>query len=156
MLSLEALEISLPLAEEPLLSGITLQVPSGHFAAIVGPSGCGKSTLLKTIAGILPHTGGTISWRGRNLDLEDLAPHEFGYVPQFTCAQPLLTTRENLEYAVRLRRTGSTSEIRDVVEKLEEETGLADLQNRRAGVLSGDWAWRWNWPPAPNCFWPTR
>ena len=137
VLSLDSLELSLPAAERPLLSDINLHLPGGHFGAIVGPSGCGKSTLLKTIAGILPHTAGTIRWGGRNLDERDLAPHELGYVPQFTCAQPRLTVRENLAYAARLRRSGSAAEIAELVEQIEAETGLTDLHDRRAGVLSG-------------------
>lgn len=137
MLSLESVELLVPSTDTPLLSGITLSLPGSHFGAIVGPSGCGKSTLLKTIAGILPHTGGTIRWRGRNLDEEDLAPHELGYVPQFTCAQPRLTVGENLRYAARLRRSDPSAEIQTLVEKVEEETGLTELDGRRAGVLSG-------------------
>ncbi len=137
VLSLDSLELSLPASERPLLSDINLHLPGGHFGAIVGPSGCGKSTLLKTIAGILPHTAGTIRWGGRNLDERDLAPHELGYVPQFTCAQPRLTVRENLAYAARLRRSGSAAEIAELVEQIEAETGLTDLHDRRAGVLSG-------------------
>ena len=126
-----------PSSEVPLLSAVTLHLPGSHFGAVVGPSGCGKSTLLKTIAGILPHTGGTILWRGRNLDERDLDPHELGYVPQFTCAQPLLTVGENLRYATRLRRAGSAKEIEAVIQGVEEETGLSGLHDRRAGVLSG-------------------
>lgn len=137
MLSLDAVELAVPSADAPLLAGISLHLPGSHFGAVVGPSGCGKSTLLKAIAGILPHTSGTIRWRGRNLDEKDLDPHELGYVPQFTCAQPRLTVAENLYYAARLRRVGSPSEIRDGVEKVAQETGLSELHDRRAGVLSG-------------------
>ena len=137
MLSLENVELAVPSSEVPLLSGITLHLPGSHFGAIVGPSGCGKSTLIKTVAGILPHTGGTIHWRGRNLDEQDLDPYELGYVPQFTCTQPRLTVGENLQYAARLRRTYTARQVQEVVQAVEEETGLSDLHDRRAGVLSG-------------------
>ena len=137
MLSLESIELSVPSAPAPLLSGLSLHLPGGHFGAIVGPSGCGKSTLLKTIAGILPHTGGTIRWRGRNLDEQDLDPHELGYVPQFTCAQSLLTVGENIQYAIRLRRAVNPDEIPTAIKQVEHETGLTDLHDRQASVLSG-------------------
>jgi len=137
VLSLESIDLIVPSAEAPLLSGITLHLPGGHFGAIVGPSGCGKSTLLKAIAGILPHTAGTIHWRGRNLDEHDLDPHELGYIPQFTCAQPRLTVGENIRYAAQLRRSGTPAELRDIVTEVEEQTGLTELHERRAGVLSG-------------------
>jgi len=92
---------------------------------------------LKVIAGILPHTDGSIYWRGRNLDQTDLPPGELGYVPQFSCTQPLLTVRENLIYTARLRRNTSAHEIANTVDQVVEETGLTELQDRRAGVLSG-------------------
>jgi ABC-type multidrug transport system ATPase subunit len=137
MLVLNSMEVSLPDASTPLLSKISAWYPAGHFGAILGPSGCGKSTLLKVIAGILPHTDGSIFWRGRNLDENDLPPGELGYVPQFSCTQPLLTVRENLIYTARLRRRTSANEIATIVDQVVEETGLTELQDRRAGVLSG-------------------
>ncbi|MCX6935579.1 MAG: ATP-binding cassette domain-containing protein [Verrucomicrobia bacterium] len=137
MLLLDSIDLNLNEGTLPLLSGITTWFPAGHFGAIVGPSGCGKTTLLKVIAGILPHTSGMISWQGRNLEEVDLPAHELGYVPQFACTQPLLTVRENLIYTARLRRSGSPSEIRSIVDQAQEETGISELQDRRAGVLSG-------------------
>jgi ABC-type multidrug transport system ATPase subunit len=131
------MEVSLPDASVPLLSNISAWYPAGHFGAILGPSGCGKSTLLKVIAGILPHTDGSVFWRGRNLDENDLPPGELGYVPQFSCTQPLLTVRENLIYTARLRRSTSVNEVATIVDQVVEETGLTELQDRRAGVLSG-------------------
>ena len=93
------MEVCLPEAPAPLLTNISAWYPASHFGAILGPSGCGKSTLLKAIAGIIPHTSGSIFWHGRNLEETDLPPGELGYVPQFSCTQPLLTVRENLTYA---------------------------------------------------------
>jgi ABC-type multidrug transport system ATPase subunit len=137
MLVLDSMEVSLPNASTPLLWKISAWYPAAHFGAILGPSGCGKSTFLKVIAGILPHTDGSIFWRGRNLDESDLSPGELGYVPQFSCTQPLLTVRENLIYTARLRRSASANEIETIVDQVVEETGLTELQDRRAGVLSG-------------------
>ena len=137
MLVLDSIELNLNTEQPPLLSGVSAWYPASHFGAIIGPSGCGKSTLLKVIAGIIPHTSGSISWQGNNLEETDLPPHELGYVPQFSCTQPLLTVRENLIYSARLRRKGSASEINAIVEEVQEETGLIELQDRRAGVLSG-------------------
>ncbi len=37
-----------------VLDGISFDVGSGKFVAVIGPSGCGKSTLLQMAAGLLP------------------------------------------------------------------------------------------------------
>ena len=63
--------------------------------------------------------------------------HQLGYVPQFSCTQPRLSVQENLFYGARLRQKGTRQEIEARVEQVMEETGLQDLQDRRAGVLSG-------------------
>ena len=137
MLTLKDIQFTLPGADTPLLSGISARYPAGHLGAIVGPSGCGKSTLLKVIAGILPQYDGNIFWHGRSLEEQDLPAHELGYVPQFSCIQPFLTVQENLSYTARLRRGDTSRAMTELVGKTLEETGLGDLRNRRAGVLSG-------------------
>ena len=137
MLVLQSIALQLGDAEPPLLSNLSAWYPASHFGAILGPSGCGKSTLLKVIAGILPHTSGSIFWQGKDLENEDLPAHQLGYVPQFSCTQPRLSVQENLFYGARLRQKGTRQEIEARVEQVMEETGLQDLQDRRAGVLSG-------------------
>ena len=137
MLVLQSIALQLGEAEPPLLSNLSAWYPASHFGAILGPSGCGKSTLLKVIAGILPHTSGSIFWQGKDLENEDLPAHQLGYVPQFSCTQPRLSVQENLFYGARLRQKGTRQEIEARVEQVMEETGLQDLQDRRAGVLSG-------------------
>ena len=137
MLTLKDIQFTPPGADTPLLSGISARYPAGHLGAIVGPSGCGKSTLLKVIAGILPQYDGNIFWHGRSLEEQDLPAHELGYVPQFSCIQPFLTVQENLSYTARLRRGDTSRAMTELVGKTLEETGLGDLRNRRAGVLSG-------------------
>jgi NitT/TauT family transport system ATP-binding protein len=47
------------------LEEIDFTVADGEFICIVGPSGCGKSTLLKILAGIVPHSVGTVLVRGK-------------------------------------------------------------------------------------------
>ena len=90
--------------EVPLVNGVSICVPKGHFMAIVGPSGCGKTTLLKTIAGLNPESDGDLFWEGRNLSKErDFTPTEIGYVPQFSIAYDTLTVDESIEAATRLR-----------------------------------------------------
>ena len=145
MLSLEeiSLEIGAPASDdEPprkLLDDVSLRMRRGQLIGVVGPSGCGKSTLLKLIAGLLEPTDGAVRWDGRNLAHEgDLPPHELGYVPQFSLAHDRLTVRECVDYAARLRVAGVDPEDRaERVDALLQTTGLGDLADRQARVLSG-------------------
>lgn len=48
------------------LRDINLTIPVGQFAAIIGPNGAGKTTLFKSIAGMLPISGGKIYIEGED------------------------------------------------------------------------------------------
>jgi ABC transport system ATP-binding/permease protein len=139
---LELRDVSLSAAraggEALLLRNITAHFPPGQLCAIVGPSGCGKSTLLKVIAGVRQPSSGSVHWEGRDLEQHDLAPHEIGYVPQFSIAYELLTVRESIDAALQLRVGGLTNEQRSARrDHLLGEVGLLEIASRRVRVLSG-------------------
>lgn len=50
-----------------VLHGISLSVAPGEVVGVLGANGAGKSTLMKTIAGLLPVRGGSITFDGRAL-----------------------------------------------------------------------------------------
>ena len=56
------------------LHGIDLDVKQGQLVALVGANGAGKTTLLRTISGVQPASGGTISLFGQ--DITRLAPEK--------------------------------------------------------------------------------
>lgn len=56
----------------PVLGPLNLEIPVGGSCALKGPNGGGKSTLLRTLAGLLPPVGGSLS----------RAPARLAYVPQ--------------------------------------------------------------------------
>ena len=60
----ENLAIGYP-GEDPVLSGLNVDLVPGQTLAIVGASGVGKTTLLATLAGLLPPRGGTVELRGQ-------------------------------------------------------------------------------------------
>jgi ABC-type multidrug transport system ATPase subunit len=140
MLELRNVTLSFGRATEErwLLQAISGQFPQGQFHAVVGPSGCGKSTLLKVIAGVRQPNEGTVHWAGRDLEEHDLAPHEIGYVPQFSIAFDLLRVDESIDTALRLRVGGLSKEERDAwTARFLSEVGLSEIADRRVGILSG-------------------
>jgi ATP-binding cassette subfamily B protein len=88
-----------PGAEEPVLSGISLQSLAGQTTAIIGSTGSGKTTLLNLVARLVDVTEGAVLVGG--VDVRDLDPHvlwtRIGLVPQ----KPYLfsgTVASNLRY----------------------------------------------------------
>ena len=121
-----------------LLTEVSARFPKKHFAAILGPSGCGKSTLLKTIAGLREPTKGQIEWDGIDLAEQDMAPHEIGYVPQFSIAHELLTVDECVSGALRLRVAGiHGEELDERITRVLKGVGLDEIADRRVSLLSG-------------------
>jgi ABC-type multidrug transport system ATPase subunit len=122
-----------------LVDHVSIEIPKGHFMAIVGPSGCGKTTLMKTIAGLNPESAGSLIWEGRNLSEDgDFCPSEIGYVPQFSIAFDPLTVDESVEAATRLRvKSRNTEELDHRIDRVLDETGLGPISDRLVKVLSG-------------------
>ena len=45
-----------------ILKGVNLQLHRGQIMCLIGPNGAGKSTVLKTVSGLLPASGGSVTF----------------------------------------------------------------------------------------------
>ncbi len=72
-------EAGVRLGGRPIWSGVTLNIVSGEFVAILGPNGVGKSTLVKVALGLLPLSEGSATILGRP---PGQSGREIGYLPQ--------------------------------------------------------------------------
>lgn len=79
------------------LRGVSFEVETGDFVALMGPSGCGKSTLLHLIGGMDRPTRGSVTVGQVRLDhlgeeeLARLRRNRIGFVFQFFNLLPTLT-----------------------------------------------------------------
>ncbi len=118
------------------LSPVDLEVADGQMVVLVGPSGCGKSTLLRIIAGLESCTGGTLSLDGVPFTHTPPRDRDVAMVFQSYALYPHLTVRQNLEFALKMRRV-PTAERDHQVANVSELLGLQTLLDRRPPQLSG-------------------
>lgn len=82
------------------IDDVSFTVAPDAFTSIVGPSGCGKSTLLKIASGLVRPTSGETMLRGQPVTT---IRQDVGFVTQDSNLFPWLTTRQNIEFALRVR-----------------------------------------------------
>src|SRR5260370_37553641 len=86
------------------VEGMTVTGRDGEFLVLVGPSGCGKTTTLRLIAGLETPTQGILRIGGT--DARGLPPRkrDVALVFQRPTVYPHLTVKQNLAFALQLRR----------------------------------------------------
>src|SRR5437763_3226832 len=135
-MAIEAHEVSKKFGEHVALAGVAMRVPDGSLAALLGPSGGGKSTLLRVIAGLeRPGAGGVLI---DGADVTDVPAQKrgVGFVFQHYAAFKHMTVRENVAFAMRIRKRPKA----DVASRVDELLGLVQLRafaDRYPGQLSG-------------------
>jgi putative ABC transport system ATP-binding protein len=122
------------------LDGVTVELPSRSFTAIMGPSGSGKSTLLHVAAGLDRPTSGTVLFGDTELTglnerrLTLLRRERIGFVFQAFNLISSLTVAQNIALPLRLDgRRVRRSELREIVARV----GLEDRVRHRPAQLSG-------------------
>ena len=125
-----------------VLAGLSLDVPSGDFLALMGPSGSGKSTLLNLIGGLDRPTGGSVDIGGERIDqmgdraLAAWRARHIGLVFQFYNLLPVLTAERNVELPLLLTNL-SKGERRKHVETALKVVGLSNRARHYPRTLSG-------------------
>ncbi|MCE8513651.1 ABC transporter ATP-binding protein [Ruegeria pomeroyi] len=115
---------------------VDLEIRKGEFLTLLGPSGSGKTTLLMMIAGFLDITSGDIALDGSSIAEVPAEKRNFGMVFQGYALFPHMTVRDNIGYALSVRKRPE-AEIRARVDEMLELVQLQDFANRKPGQLSG-------------------
>ena len=136
---LEFHDVTVAYGRRPVLWNVDLTIDEPGLFGIIGPNGAGKSTLLKAALGLIPLTGGTITFFGRPFAE---VRGRIGYVPQRETVDwdfpvsvsdvVLMGTYGRLGW---FRRPGRRE--RDLAGESLARVGLADVAGRQIGKLSG-------------------
>jgi len=130
-----------------VLQGLTLDIPSGEFVALMGPSGSGKTTLLNLIGGLDTPTSGEITVAGQRLDqlgssgLSRWRARHIGFVFQFYNLMPMLSAQRNVELPLLLTNLPAARRKANALTALTL-VGLADRAKHKPNELSGGQAQR--------------
>jgi branched-chain amino acid transport system ATP-binding protein len=123
-----------------VLDRVSLLVNRGEIVAVLGHNGAGKSTLLKTMFGLLPVRGGTVTFNGA--DVTRARPFEnagsgMRLVPQEGNVFPNLSVQDNLRLGaltLASERMAVAARMRDIFDTFPI---LHERRALRARVLSG-------------------
>ncbi len=128
--------------EQPVLKGVSFDVPRGESITIIGQSGCGKSVLLKHITRLLEPDSGRILF-----DNQDIATlnssrltnlrRRIGMLFQSAALFDSMTVAENVGLGLKESRKYSKSEVAEIVQEKLEMVGLSDAANKSPAELSG-------------------
>ena len=123
-----------------VLWDVNLSVAPGEAVTLLGRNGVGKTTLLRTIVGVHPLKGGTISFEGTPVGSSAAyrrARLGIAYVPQGRGIFPHLSVAENLALGLASvpGRAGKKADVPEYVFELFPVLG--EMLTRKGGDLSG-------------------
>lgn len=144
MLELDDVTYTWP-GSEHHLGPLSAAIPQGQWVGLIGPNGSGKSTLLRLIAAFWRKEHGTIRAAGMDVSRmtsSDRARH-MAFVPQSLDTSFDLTVHEVVELG-RLHRLSwkdrmgfSGTDSRSLLDRIMEDTGVAEISHRAFTTLSG-------------------
>jgi len=115
---------------------VSFGIAPGEVYGLLGPNGAGKTTTIRMMLGLLPADRGHCVIHGRRSDEHpDEIRRSIGLVNASGGVYPYLTVQETLHYFARIYGL-SAAEATGRVRALLADVGLAELADRRAGVLS--------------------
>lgn len=125
-----------------VLWDINLTVAPNRFLGIIGPNGAGKTTLLRVLLGLIRPSRGSVQVFGRAPSQLGRRAHQIGYVPQRLDFDPrfpvavrdvVMMGRVCCLGLLRFPRREDWRKVEDSI----RQVGLAGLEDRRIGELSG-------------------
>lgn len=125
-----------------ILKGIHTTIPKGKITTIIGPNGCGKSTMVKSIAGLLKHQAGEITFENKNIrsyKKKDLA-QKMAFLMQFSAPIAGLSVYDVVTYGRMPYKEPFKSLKTEDYHRIDwamKTTDIEGFKDRDIGTLSG-------------------
>ena len=118
------------------VNNINFEIEEGEIVGFLGPNGAGKSTTMNMITGFIEPTSGRIIVDGYDVSKKPKkAKKQIGYMPEGVPLYSDLTVKEFVTYMAEIKNVDK-KEKKQMVQKVLEETGLLDVQNKLNKNLS--------------------
>ena len=133
MIAVEELSVA---AGEFRLHDVSFRIPTGEYGVLMGRTGSGKTTVLEAICGLKQVVSGRV-WL-QDVDVTSLRPADrnIGFVPQDGALFSTMRVREQIGFALAVRRV-PRPEIERRVMELAELLDINELLDRSPKGLSG-------------------
>jgi multiple sugar transport system ATP-binding protein len=118
------------------VKALDLEIADGEFMILVGPSGCGKSTALNMIAGLEDISSGELRIGGEVVNQKHPRDRDIAMVFQSYALYPHMTVRDNMAFALKLKKAPQE----EIDRKVGEAADILDLSqhlDRKPANLSG-------------------
>lgn len=121
------------------VKGLSLTIGKGEFFSLLGVNGAGKTTAIRMLTCLTRPSAGDAFLMGHSICTDAAGVRAVTDVsPQETAVAGNLTVRENLTLLAELYGA-ARGEAAERAEKMLVRTGLSEVAERRAKVLSGGW-----------------
>jgi urea transport system ATP-binding protein len=132
---LQVKDLFVAYGQSEALHGISFEGRANETVAIMGRNGMGKTTLFKSLMGILPIKGGSVTVAGNDVSKDESfrrVAKGIAYVPQGRMIFPTLTVEENIHTGLE---NAKEKRVPDEIYALFPV--LWDMRRRKGGNLSG-------------------
>ncbi|MCI8833678.1 MAG: ABC transporter ATP-binding protein [Clostridia bacterium] len=118
------------------VNNISFDIKEGEIVGFLGKNGAGKTTTMNMITGYIEPTEGKIEINGYDINKNPKkAKNEIGYMPEGVPIYNDLTVKEFVNYMADLKGVKRENKKANV-QKVIEETGLSEVQNKLNRHLS--------------------
>jgi len=123
-----------------VVRGVNFSMQNGEVAGLLGPNGAGKTTIFYMIVGFYRPSQGTVAMDDKDITTMPMyrrARQGIAYLPQEASIFRKLTVEQNIWAILESRKDIDKAQMKERLESLLEEFGIARIRKQLGLTLSG-------------------